>query len=272
MIVLTPPPENWRQTLRRGDRGEDCASWQRVLEHSALSLAPYGADGAFGRLTEKRTIVWQARRGLVADGIVGPATRAAIGAPSLQPTPPTETHADPIWPLVHAAGWRWANRERIRLIVIHTMETPERHDTAEGVAAWFAGLRGEPPKASAHVCVDDDSLVRCVPPQHIAWAAPGANRDGYHVELAGRARQSAAEWSDEYSTAMLGIAARHCAVIARRYKVPLRRLSVEQVNGGKASGFCGHHDVSKAFGKSTHWDPGPHFPWDGFLERVRAAS
>jgi hypothetical protein len=52
------------------------------------------------------------------------------------------------------------------------MEAPEGPQTAENIAAYFAKTST---KASAHVCVDNDSEVRCVSDADTAWAAPRAN-------------------------------------------------------------------------------------------------
>ena len=263
-ILLHPPPEEWRPLLQYRMQGEDVASWQRVLMARGYDLGEWADDGDFGPLTVKRTIRFQVDRGLTPDGRVGPETRANIGAPARQPSP------EDAWPFVQAASWRWANRRSIRLIVIHAMEAPEKPSTAEAVAAWFAGHSGKPPRASAHICCDDDSIVRCVRPEHVAWAAPGANHDGYQVELAGRARQTEGEWLDDYSDQMLRLVAPYVAGIARRFDIPIRKLSVGEVRNGEG-GFCGHVEVSKAFGKSSHWDPGPGFPWHYFLELVMSA-
>ncbi len=72
--MIDPRPELWN-VLWRGSKGPDVAAWQRVLEESGYSLAPYGDDGVFGGMSERTTKMWQAERGLVDDGIVGPATR-----------------------------------------------------------------------------------------------------------------------------------------------------------------------------------------------------
>jgi N-acetyl-anhydromuramyl-L-alanine amidase AmpD len=167
---------------------------------------------------------------------------------------------------IQARHFQWAQRMDIRLVVIHTMENPEKPTQAEAVAAWFASVAS--PMASAHVCVDSDSIVECVQPQHIAFAAPGANRDGYQIEHAGRANQTPADWSDAFSTAMLDISAHQAAVIAKRYGIPAVHLTVPEILAG-AKGFVGHRDVNDAYHKSTHTDPGPYFPWDSYLARVR---
>jgi N-acetyl-anhydromuramyl-L-alanine amidase AmpD len=56
------------------------------------------------------------------------------------------------------------------------------------------------------------------------------------------------------------------------FAVPVRRLTVEQVRAGVLAGVCGHTDVSLAFRKSTHTDPGPTFPWESFLVAVQARA
>lgn len=50
-------------------------------------------------------------------------------------------------------------RRAVRVIVIHTMETPERDGIAEDIAKDFAA---RPPnqKASAHLCIDNKRLFR----------------------------------------------------------------------------------------------------------------
>jgi N-acetyl-anhydromuramyl-L-alanine amidase AmpD len=168
---------------------------------------------------------------------------------------------------IQSLNYNKANRSDIRLVVIHTMENPEKPGTARQVAKWFASASA--PQASAHACVDNQEVVLCVRAEDVAWAAPGANRDGYHIEHAGRASQDDAGWHDEYSQAMLRLSAAHAADICKRYEIPAVKLTVEEVRAGKAKGFCGHVDVTFAFRKSTHTDPGRSFPWDEYLVLVR---
>ena len=152
----------------------------------------------------------------------------------------------------------------ISKIVIHTMEAKETGTTAESVANYF---RTTTRKASAHLCIDNNSIVRCVADKDIAWAAPGANHDGLQYELAGMAGQTHAQWADAYSKAVLDRTARQAAADATQYGIPIRKLSSSQLKAGW-SGFTGHADVRKAFKRSTHWDPGPNFPWTTFLALV----
>ncbi|MGX9432107.1 MULTISPECIES: peptidoglycan-binding protein [Bradyrhizobium] len=83
-------------TLRRGSKGDGVSSLQRALVGLGYDLA---VDGDFGSNTEGAVHGFQSRSGLEADGVVGAATKAAIGAalggrslpPAPAPTPPAPT-------------------------------------------------------------------------------------------------------------------------------------------------------------------------------------
>ena len=155
----------------------------------------------------------------------------------------------------------------VRVVVFHTVQAPERSGIAEDVARnWLAT---EAARASAHYVVDNNSIVRCVDEANTAWAAPGANADGIQIEHAGYAEQNPGQWGDDYSRAMLELSARLTADLCRRYAIPARRLSVAELRNG-ARGIIGHIDATNAFsGGRGHTDPGPSFPWDTYLAKVR---
>lgn len=145
------------------------------------------------------------------------------------------------------------------------MEAPEGLLTAENVANYF---RTTGTQASAHVCCDNDSRVRCVDDADTAWAAPGCNSDGLQLEIAGYMRQSPAQWLDDYSRAALDQAAQQTAEWCRNYGLPARKLTREELRTGR-KGITQHSDVSAVYRRSDHTDPGPGFPWDHFLARVQ---
>jgi len=160
-----------------------------------------------------------------------------------------------------------AGRRPVRLIVIHTMEVPERDGIAKDIANDFAN-RPETNQASAHLCIDNKAIFQSVKDNDIAFAAPGANQDGIHLELAGRAAQTAENWQDAYSTAVLENAANAAAQYCLKYEIPVKHLTNEELADLITKGFVGHVQVTDVFKKSTHTDPGEAFPWDRFLERV----
>ena len=114
-------------------------------------------------------------------------------------------------------------------------------------------------------------MIQCVQEKDIAWHARGGNTDSIGVELAGFARQTRREWADAYSTAVLGRAAALVADICTRRRIPVRWLVAGDLVAGRR-GITGHVEVSRAFERSDHWDPGPGFPIESFLDRVRRAA
>lgn len=157
--------------------------------------------------------------------------------------------------------------------VVHDMEAPEGPLTAENCARFFAGSSAT---GSAHVAVDENSGVRCVRDDHMAAGARGfpyrgrtINDWALHLEHAGYARQSRAEWLDRSSLATLeegaGVFARWCDL----YTLPPYHLTDDQLAAGM-HGIVGHGDISRVLHVSSgHTDPGTGFPWDLYLPMIR---
>lgn len=169
------------------------------------------------------------------------------------------------WPFVPAKYFKKLGHKRdVRLIVIHSVEAPETIKTAENVARYFQTTTRA---ASAHVIVDSDSVVQAVKDSDVAAAAPGANMDGIHIELAGYARQTREEWLDSYGVLMLERAANVVAQYTLKYDIQAKHLlNSELAKGDK--GIVGHDQITEVYRRSTHTDPGKHFPWDWFITRV----
>lgn len=276
---ITPEPSPdpapvpvFTRTLKRGMRGDDVAAWQQI--------AGVASDGIFGGNTEQATKDWQVNHGLVGDGIVGPLTQAAAmdelsdeekneilddSGADVTEIVPVSNLAD--IPTVLAANYTRANRKTVKWVVFHSMEAAEKPSTAEAVANWFAGKSGPAPRASAHYNIDCDSIVRSVPEVDVAWHAPGANSEGIGLEHAGYARQTEAEWLDDYSSRMLWLSARLCADICKRWSIPVEYVDADGLKSGRR-GITTHADVSAAFKKSNHYDPGKDFPMDQYLKMV----
>jgi hypothetical protein len=60
--------------LKKGAKGEQVKTLQRLLLSLGYSLEGYGADGSFGAATERAVKAFQKNTGLTADGSVGQAT------------------------------------------------------------------------------------------------------------------------------------------------------------------------------------------------------
>jgi peptidoglycan L-alanyl-D-glutamate endopeptidase CwlK len=66
-------------TLRRGSTGPEVTALQKGL--AAAGFSPGAIDGSFGGGTEAALLAFQRSEGLLADGIAGPRTLAALGLP-----------------------------------------------------------------------------------------------------------------------------------------------------------------------------------------------
>jgi hypothetical protein len=166
------------------------------------------------------------------------------------------------------ASWTNANRTSVQLIVIHTTEGSEGPTSAEDGAAYD---QRRTDGTSTHFFHDSDSTVQCVRTEDIAHAARHqGNLRGIQHELCGSAYQGSAGWADPVSQGTLRQAARQCARDARKWGIPVRKLTVGQVADG-VKGFCGHVEITYAFPQDngTHTDPGPTFPWPSFLDLVQ---
>ncbi len=169
---------------------------------------------------------------------------------------------------VEPRAWRNANRASVQLIVIHDTEGSSHGQSAEDGAAYDARRTDG---TSTHYFHDNNSTVQCVRTEDVAFTARAqGNARGIQHELCDKASQSGAQWTDEYSLAMLQVAAKQCARDVIKWGIPVRKLTPAQVAAG-VKGFCGHADITRAFpqDRGTHTDPGPNFPWARFLDMVR---
>jgi N-acetyl-anhydromuramyl-L-alanine amidase AmpD len=166
-------------------------------------------------------------------------------------------------------SWTKAGRTSVQLVVIHDTEGSEGLTSAEDGAAYD---QRRTDGTSTHYFHDADSTVQCVRTEDLAHAARAqGNRRGIQHELCGKASQGAAGWADPVSQGTLRQAARQVARDCKKWGIPARKLSADQVGAGW-KGICGHVDITNAFPQDngTHTDPGPAFPWPAFLKMVQA--
>lgn len=156
-------------------------------------------------------------------------------------------------------------RTVVKWVVLHATDTAETPARAEACATYFANLESR--KASAHYVVDCDTIVQCVREDAVAYHAKGANKFGVGIEHAGLARQTRAEWLDDYGLKMLHLSADLVAGVCVRWGVPVQFVDAAGLKRG-TRGITTHSECVKAFGGSHH-DPGPGFPMDYYLGLVR---
>ncbi len=157
----------------------------------------------------------------------------------------------------------------ITRIVIHRMQAAEKGDTAERVAKYFQNPSSP---SSAHLNIDNNSVVESVKPNRVAYHAP-PNTRSYGLEHAGY--EADGSWTDDaYSNDMMKVSAMASAKFIQDQaklgnKIPTVWLSITDLRANpNAKGFTSHFNVGKAFGKSDHWD-GMYFPHVAYLAMVR---
>lgn len=162
------------------------------------------------------------------------------------------------------AHYSSGSNKPVERIDIHCTVSPCAAGEARDTAAYF---RNPAATGSAHYAVDPREVVQCAYDSLICWHAP-PNPKSLGVELCDPMDGSPHRWSDRPHVDMLELAAELVAGLCLAYDVPVRKLDAADLKLGR-HGICGHDDVSDAFKQSTHWDPGPAFPWDYFMRRVR---
>ena len=232
VIEVAPAPEVavsaavWGSPLlRRGSRGAIVGELQ-----ARLGLAE--PTDFFGPVTERMVRAFQASRGLGIDGVVGPKTWAALQAEppiiTVEPTPTTIPKGGlPPVSFRQARHYRRGRHGgRPTGITMHTAEIAEVSQAAESLQAACATWDR---LASWHVAGDNDSLAGSVRAGDTAFAAGPGNDSDLHFELAGVARQSAADWNDPYSLDELGLARLQLEAWSREFDIPLRRITAEEL-------------------------------------------
>ncbi len=155
---------------------------------------------------------------------------------------------------------------KIDLVVLHCAVV----QPSAGAAEWLMKYCAHNDRvASWHKAIDSDSITQSVKDEHIAFHAPGANRNSLGYELATHGEPKSDQWADIYHKKMLTLAAWLVAGDCVKYKLEPYFVNAAGLLEGRR-GITTHAEVTAAFKKSTHTDPGPHFPMKDFLADVAA--
>src|SRR3954447_12972603 len=81
LLLVASPASAWTlgaRVIRKGDKGADVGTLQRVLTMKGYRLGP--VDGIFGTRTKRAVLDFQRRSLLAVDGVVGPQTVAGLAS------------------------------------------------------------------------------------------------------------------------------------------------------------------------------------------------
>ncbi|MCO4773206.1 MAG: N-acetylmuramoyl-L-alanine amidase [Deltaproteobacteria bacterium] len=134
----------------------------------------------------------------------------------------------------------------IQRVVIHTVE-----GSYGGAISWF---RNPSANVSAHYVVrkSDGEVTQMVRDARKGWHVCGSNNDTIGIEHEGAAG-NAATWTPE----ILDASARLTAWLVTQYNIPIDRNHI-----------VGHGEIQGA-GCAFRSDPGVHFPWSQYMQKVQ---
>lgn len=154
-----------------------------------------------------------------------------------------------------------------RWIAVHTQEGGR---TAHDLGAFLDDPNSQ---VSYHAVNDDRELLKIVAEGDAPWSASNANSYAFHICLAGSySAWSRGKWLETDSgdgkneDLELTNAARIIAWWCQKYAIPAEYIGGNGIPWGR-DGICGHMDFGVWGG--GHHDPGPNFPWDELIRRVK---
>lgn len=121
---------------------------------------------------------------------------------------------------------------------------------------------------SAHFYADAKQVIQSLDTNARAGHAGSSNGNQHAVaiEITGVNSWSRQQWLDRVAWDQLG---RVLAQVCKTYGISVRRASVAEMKANpRVKAFYGHDDMRRAWGGTTHTDPGPNFPWDRLFTAV----
>lgn len=128
---------------------------------------------------------------------------------------------------------------------------------------------------SSHLYCDHDSVTQSLELEDRAGHAGSyeGNQHSIAVEITGANGWSRGQWLSNVAWDKLASALAWVINNDPDYRgFEVRRASISEMKSNpKVQAFYGHDDMRRAWGGTTHTDPGPNFPWDHLLAKVKAA-
>jgi N-acetylmuramoyl-L-alanine amidase len=257
-------PGRWYAAVARYSGSPDLTG-ARAFADDVYSILRHGITATTGagerlRLAADPTVRSE-RAGLAGLGLLPGSRRSGIGAEcpvvsACDYVPAGYAQMDPKDKTKYgnyALAARPGDGDAVRYIVIHDTETPY---------ARTLDLFADPTfHASAHYVIRavDGHVTQMVPTRHVAWHAANSyiNAHAIGIEHEGFAVQGGT-W---FTESMYRSSARLVRYLAGRYRIPLNRAHV-----------LGHDNVPAPTPRAVHrmhWDPGPFWDWDHYLELLR---
>lgn len=169
---------------------------------------------------------------------------------------------------VGTAKWKGdANNKPINRYVIHCTVGAEPGVKGAAEATVSFSKRTSNP-SSYHYISDALHTLQYVFDSVVAYHAPPNQHSLGHELCCSLSNEGKGHWDRDDHQKMLVLAAKNCAQACLAYNIPIVKIGALALRAGKR-GICGHNDVRDAWHQTTHWDPGPFFPWKQFITLVK---
>lgn len=120
---------------------------------------------------------------------------------------------------------------------------------------------------SSHYYVDNKQILQSLDTRHRAWHAGSQVGNTYAIsyEITGTNGKSRNWWLKNVAWDLL---AKQIAEDMKRWGIQNKKLTVSEMQRGGISGIVTHDDMRRAWGGTTHTDPGSNFPMDYLIKKV----
>ena len=147
------------------------------------------------------------------------------------------------------------------------------NDASAEAEASYATRRTD--GVSAHLYVDANSVIQSLPLTAKAGHAGSSNgnNNAIAVEITGVNGKNRAWWLANVAWDRLGAALAYVIKNDPDFRnFQVRRASVSEMRANpKVRALYGHDDMRRAWGGTTHTDPGPSFPWNRLIGAINTA-
>ena len=160
LLLANLVPRSAEAAVAWGDRGNDVTRIQQRLRQYGYMDAP--ADGIFGQATYDAVVWFQKKNGLKVDGVVGPATAAALGITlggTAEASSGYESEINLLARLVHAEarGEPYLGKVAVAAVVLNRVRSASFPNTISGVI-YQAGAFDCVADGQINLSPDNDSL------------------------------------------------------------------------------------------------------------------
>lgn len=143
------------------------------------------------------------------------------------------------------------------------------HNTSNDASAYneasYAKRRTD--SVSSHYYADKSTVIQSLNTDYRAWHSGSStgNSRAIAYEVVGTNSKSRTWWLNNVNWDKL---AKQIAADMKHWGIKNQHLSVSQMKAGTVTGIVTHDDMRRAWGGTTHTDPGPNFPMDHLIKKI----